>query len=162
MPSTKLQNAFQQSYALTSLGGVAGGIAGGVIVSFLGVGGAFVFDASSFLVAALCSNLIQTSTTPRRTEKATPIKPFSHWTRELFDGFRILFQIPVLFWLSIVAMLLNFGLAPLSVALPIFAKLGKGMPAWYLALLCQGCIGRGAIVRGTDSPTRRSMRERPS
>jgi MFS family permease len=144
VPSQKLQNAFQQSYALTSLGGVAGGIAGGVIVSWLGAGGAFAFDAFSFLVAALCSNLIRGSTTPRRKKRGPALKPLAYWSRELLDGFRILLRIPVLFWLSIVAMLINFGLAPLSVALPVFAKLARHMPAWYLGAM-ESSLALGAI-----------------
>lgn len=130
-----LQTAFQQSYALNSLGGVAGGIAGGLIVSFLGVGGAFVFDAATYLIAGFSSSLIQAFTTPRRKKRVSPLRTLAFWKGELFDGFRILFRIPVLFWLSVVAMLMNFGLAPLSVALPVFAKLGKDMPAWYLGAL---------------------------
>jgi len=130
-----LQTAFQQSFALTSIGGVAGGIAGGLIVSFWGVGGAFIFNAATYLTAGLSSNLIQASTTPRRKKQASAPRTLAFWKGELLDGFRILFRIPVLFWLSVVAMMINFGLAPLSVALPVFAKLGKDMSAWYLGAL---------------------------
>jgi MFS family permease len=63
----------------------------------------------------------------------------------LADGFRILFQIPVLFWLCLVAMMINVALAPLSVALPVFAKLGKNMPAWYLGGL-ESSLALGSIL----------------
>jgi len=124
---------------------VAGNIAGGVIVSVFGIFGAFLVGAASFLIAGLSSNLIEANTVPRRKRKGSPLKSMSHWKRELFDGFRILFKIPVLFWVSMSAMLVNFTQAPFWVAIPVFAKLAKGMPAWYLGAL-EGSIALGAIL----------------
>lgn len=130
----KWQKAFQQSYAVNSFGGVAGGLAGGVIVSVLGVFGAFLADAASFLIAGLSSNLIRANTVPKR-KKRIQTESLNHWKKELFDGFRILFKIPVLFWVCVLAMVINFTQAPLWVALPVFVKLAKNMPAWYLGAL---------------------------
>jgi DHA3 family macrolide efflux protein-like MFS transporter len=141
----KLQAAFQQTYALSSFGGVAGGIVGGLVVSVFGILGGFLTDAASFLIAGLSTNLIQANTVPRRKRKASPLKSMSHLKRELFDGFRLLFKIPVLFWTSMMAMLINFVQAPFWVALPLFVKLSKGMPAWYMGGL-ESSLALGTIV----------------
>ena len=148
VPKEKLQTALQRSYALSSLGGVAGGMAGGLIVSAVGIFGAFAVDAGSFLIGGLSSSLIQADTVPRREKRAPSRGAVRYWKGELFDGFRMLFRIPVLSWVAGIAMLINFALAPLSVALPVFAKLGKGMPAWYLGGL-ESSIALGAIVGST-------------
>jgi len=42
-------------------------------------------------------------------------------------------------------MLVNLALSPLSVVLPLFAKIGKDMPAWYLGAL-ESSIALGAIA----------------
>lgn len=140
----KWQTAFQQSYGINSFAGVAGGVVGGIIVSFFGVFAAIVTDAASFLIAGLSSNLIQANTVPRRKRKAQPLKSLTHWKKELFDGFRLLFKIQVLFWVAILAMLINLAQAPLWVALPVFVKLARNMPAWYLGAL-ESSIALGAI-----------------
>jgi MFS transporter, DHA3 family, macrolide efflux protein len=141
----KWQTAFQQSYGINSFGGVAGGVVGGIIVSVFGVFGAFLTDSASFLIAGLSSNLIQANTVPQRKRKAQSVKSLSHWKAELFDGFRLLFKIQVLFWLAILAMLVNLAQAPLWVALPVFVKLARNMPAWYLGAL-ESSIALGAIA----------------
>lgn len=141
----KWQTAFQQSYGINSFAGVAGGMVGGIIVSVFGVFGAILTDAASFLIAGLSSNLIQANTVPRRKRKTPPIKSLSHWKAEFFDGFRLFFKIQVLFWLAILAMLINLAQAPLWVALPVFVKLARSMPAWYLGAL-ESSIALGAIA----------------
>jgi DHA3 family macrolide efflux protein-like MFS transporter len=139
----KLQVAFQQTYALTSFGGVAGGIVGGLVVSVFGILGGFLTDAASFLIAVLSTNLIRANTIPKR--KASPLKSMSHLKKELFDGFRLLFKIPVLFWASMMAMLINFVQAPFWVALPVFVKLGKNMSPWYMGGL-ESSLALGTIA----------------
>ncbi len=141
----KLQIALQQSQAIMSFGGIIGGIAGGIIVSFLGIFGAFLIDALSFLVAGFSSSLIKANTIPKRNRSVFSTKSLSHWKKELFDGFRILFKIPVLFWICMSAMVTNFAFSPLSVVLPMFAKIGKNMPPWYLGGL-NSSVALGAII----------------
>jgi len=141
----KLQAAFQQTYSLTSMGGVGGGIVGGLVVSVFGILGGFITDALSFLIAGFSTNLIRANTIPKRKKRTSPIKSVSHLKKELFDGFRLLFKIPVLFWVSLMAMLINFVQAPFWVALPLFVKMAKGMPAWYMGGL-ESSLALGTIV----------------
>ena len=122
----KMQVAFQQTYALSSFGGVAGGIVGGLVVSTFGILGGFLTDAATFLIAGLSTNLIRANTVPRRKRKASPFKSMTHLKTELFDGFKLLFRIPVLFWAAMMAMLINFVEAPFWVALPLFCQNVQG------------------------------------
>lgn len=137
-----LQKAMRQTHAVDSLGRVAGGILGGVVVSFVGVFGAFVFDALSYLISAGSCLAIAASTRP---ERSAAVSPRGRWIEDLVEGFRLLHRIPVLFWLCVVAMFMNLALSPLAVILPVLAKEARGMPAWFLGGL-ESSISLGAIV----------------
>lgn len=141
----KIQIAMQQSQAVNSLGSIAGGILGGVIVSAFGVLGAFLVDAASYLIAGYCTLSIQASTKPTSSAASKEGSALGRWGKELLGGFQILYRIPVLFWICIVAMFMNLALSPLGVVLPILAKEARNMPAWYLGGL-ESSIGMGAIV----------------
>lgn len=136
-----LQKAMRQTHAVDSLARVAGGIIGGVVVSFAGVFGAFLADALSYLASAAACLAIAASTQPQGTAGRTPLK---RWGGDLVEGFRLLYRIPVLFWLCIVAMFMNLALSPLAVILPVLAKEARGMPAWFLGGL-ESSISLGAI-----------------
>jgi MFS family permease len=137
-----LQKAMRQTHAVDSLARVVGGILGGVVVSFVGVFGAFLADAISYLASAVSCLAIAASTRP---ERAGGGMARSRWSHDLIEGFRLLYRIPVLFWLCIVAMFMNLALSPLAVILPVLAKQARHMPAWFLGGL-ESSIGLGAIV----------------
>jgi MFS family permease len=137
-----LQKAMRQTHAVDSLARVAGGILGGVVVSFVGVFGAFLADAISYLASALSCLAIAASTRPERAGGGVAR---GRWSDELIEGFRLLYRIPVLFWLCIVAMFMNLALSPLAVILPVLAKQARNMPAWFLGGL-ESSISLGAIV----------------
>ncbi len=141
----KLQVAMQQSQAINSLGNILGGILGGVVVSFVGVFGAFLIDSVSYLVAGFFTAFIQADTKPKRIVSPKLGNALNRWTVELFDGFRILYRLPVLFWICIIAMFMNLALSPLGVILPVLAKEARDMPAWYLGSL-ESSIGLGAVI----------------
>ena len=135
-----LQDALRMTRAADSFARVAGGILGGIIVSLAGVLGAFYIDALSYLVSGLSCLAISASTRPERRSAAG-----GRWRDELVDGFRMLYRIPVLFWLCIVAMFMNLALSPLAVILPVLAKQSRGLPAWFLGAL-ESSISLGAIL----------------
>jgi MFS family permease len=72
----------------------------------------------------------------------------ARWMLDLTRGFQFLYAVRVLFALALVAMLLNFFLAPLFVVLPVLVKQGRGLPPWYLGAL-ESSMGAGAIVGAT-------------
>lgn len=156
--------AMRQTHAIASIGLVAGGALGGILVTWIGVEGAFLLNAACFFIAALATWGIRADTTPGNREGGrTPIAldevgpgkvkralpslspVLRSWWGELQEGFALLYRIPVLFWLSMVAMGLNFVLNPLSVALPVLAKEGRGLPPWFLGAL-EASIGAGSVL----------------
>ncbi|MGZ6441643.1 MAG: MFS transporter, partial [Pseudobdellovibrionaceae bacterium] len=58
VPRESLQLASQQTQAINSFAGIIGGIIGGVAVSTIGVLGAFLIDAFSYLAAATLASMI--------------------------------------------------------------------------------------------------------
>ncbi|PYR33698.1 MAG: hypothetical protein DMF90_19910 [Acidobacteria bacterium] len=146
----KLNRAFQQSQAIASAGAIVGGLTGGALVGFLGVPGAFAIDAISFFVGAATAQLIRADTRPGGTSAAFGAdgsggSALTRWTVDLKRGFRFLYAVRVLFVMALVAMLVNFLLAPMFVVLPVLVKLGRGLPPWYLGALESG-MGAGAIL----------------
>jgi MFS family permease len=139
----ELQTALRQTHAIDSLAGVAGGILGGIVVSFVGIFGAFFADAVSYLVSAGSCLAISASTRPERAGGGRTSG--KRWGDELAEGFRLLYRIPVLFWLCVVAMFMNLALSPLAVILPVLAKQARAMPAWFLGGL-ESSISLGAIA----------------
>jgi MFS family permease len=141
----KLQSAMQQSQAVNSFAGIIGGILGGAIISFSGVLGAFLFDSISFVIATIATNAIKSNTIPLRAEPDSGFNAFKKWKNDLFDGFKILYKMPVMFWICIIAMLMNLSLSPLGIVLPVLTKESRNMPAWFLGAL-ESSISLGAIV----------------
>jgi DHA3 family macrolide efflux protein-like MFS transporter len=140
--SENLTRAFQQSQAIASAGAILGGVIGGALVSLLGVPGAFAIDATSFLIGAATAQLVRADTRPAGVARAVPSdlareSAVARWMLDLTRGFRFLYAVRLLFALALVAMLVNFVLAPLFVVLPVLVKEGRGLPPWYLVLLCQ-------------------------
>lgn len=140
-----LQLASQQTQAIDSMAGILGGVVGGVVVTTLGVFGAFLIDTFSYLGAAFLTGKIRANTKPERKAIDQTTSAFQSWKNDLAGGFRVLYRAPVLFWFCVVAMLMNFTLAPMSVVLPVLAKMGQDMPPWFLGAL-ETSISLGAIV----------------
>jgi MFS family permease len=141
----KLQIAAQQTQAISSFAGIVGGIAGGVLVSTIGVFGAFAIDAASYLIAAYSTLRIKANTTPARASETKAGSSLINWFNELTSGFKVLFRIPVLFWICMVAMFMNLAMSPLGIILPVLTKESRNMPAWFLGAL-ESSISLGAIV----------------
>jgi MFS family permease len=137
-----LQTAVRTSESMQAIGRVGGGIIGGVIVSTAGVGAAFLVDGISFSVAVIATFLI--SPTSRHASPASPATA-RHLAQELADGFRMTARIPVLLWLCVAIAVFNLVLNPMQVLLPTYAKLERGMPAWFLGGL-ESAMGAGILV----------------
>lgn len=146
-----LPKAMQQSQAISAAGGVAGGLAGGLIVTALGVGGAFLLDAISFLASAVAAALIRTNTLPMKNAIQQSSSALKSWSTQFTGGIRTLFRIRLLVWLGILVMMLNFIFAPIQVVLPILVKMQRGLPPWFLgALESSASFGMicGAVIIG--------------
>ena len=141
-----LQKAVRTSESLRAIGRVVGGIVAGLLISWTGVGAAFTLDAASFGIAAMATAAIldpqrSARNSSRTMESLHPIRAFIH---ELRGGFQVIHRIPVLLWLCIAIVVFNLVLSPMQILLPTYAKLSKGMPAWFLGGL-ESCLGSGII-----------------
>lgn len=77
----------------------------GVVFAFFGVIGAIVIDLATFVVA-FSVILMVSIPKPRKTEDGAKLSG-SFW-QEMFGGFRFLWDRPVLFWVVMCVMLVNF------------------------------------------------------
>lgn len=141
-----LQNAVRTAESLRAVGRVVGGIVAGLLISWTGVGAAFALDAASFGIAAMATAAILDPQRNARSfsptiESQHPVRAF---IRELRGGFQVIHRIPVLLWLCVAIVVFNLVLSPMQVLLPTYAKLSKGMPAWFLGGL-ESCLGSGII-----------------
>ena len=140
----QLSIAIQQSQAINAVGSIIGGIAGGFLVTLIGMTGAFTVNALSFLASATAVLFIKAKTAPEPKE-STGNPPLKDWFNDLKDGFKYLYKIKVLFWIGIVSMFLNFFLSPMGIILPYLAKESRNMPPWFLGAL-ESSVSAGAII----------------
>ncbi|MGB0452628.1 MAG: MFS transporter [Bacteriovoracaceae bacterium] len=143
-----LFHAMRHSQIITSLGAIIGSATGGLIVAFLGVGEAFILDASTFFIASLLAAFMKVKTTSSASKKPV-LKSFkiSSFAEEIIDGLRVLFKLPTLFGLSLVAMFINFSISPLVIVLPVLIKSDLNHDSWVYGLTQAG-QGIGAILGG--------------
>ena len=146
VPPDALQGAVRMSQSVHAIGRVAGGVVAGLLVSTVGVGWTLMLDAGSFAVAVLMTAAIvgPAGGTARRGSKEPADHPTSFIT-ELRDGFAAVHRVTLLFWLSIAIAFFNLLLSPMQVLLPTYAKVTRGMPAWFLGGL-ESSLGVGIIV----------------
>jgi len=137
-----LHGAVRTSQSMQAIGRVLGGVAGGLVVSMAGVGAAFVLDAVSFGAATLMTAAIGSSAL---VWKGSAVDRKSSFINELTDGFRVIQRVPLLLWLCGAIALFNFILSPMQVLLPTYAKVTKGMPAWFFGGL-EASLGAGIIA----------------
>jgi len=140
-----LQRAVRMSESLQAIGRVFGGIVAGLLVTWVGVGSAFVVDAVSFALAALATAAIlerwrsgEATESGRSSSEAT-------FFRQLRGGFHVIHRVPILFWLCVAITFFNLVLNPMFVLIPTYAKLTKGMPAWFLGGL-ESSMGAGIVL----------------
>lgn len=148
-----LHEATSKTFTINSIAQVLGGALGGIFVSSVGVKGAFIIDAGSFFLALCFTALIKSNTNPLANEghKSDLNHPLKRWFFDLQNGLKALYKIKVLFWLSIIAMITNFALAPIALVLPYLANITFKMSASYLGLT-ESLLSIGAVIGGILTP----------
>ena len=142
VPDEALHGAVRTSQSLQAIGRVLGGVIGGLLVSVAGVGPAFAVDALSFGVAVLLTAAIGSRALGWQATAAGSGRSF---ITELGDGFKVIQHVPLLLWLCGAIALFNLILSPMQVLLPTYAKVTKGMPAWFFGGL-EASLGAGIIA----------------
>jgi DHA3 family tetracycline resistance protein-like MFS transporter len=103
----------QMSFQLTQ--GLIGPAIGGFVVAAIGTAWSFGFDAASFFVSALCLSVMRSRSHDKKSGQS-PIE-------DAREGLRYVIKRHWLFFSIIGAALANFfGMAPLSVLLPLFVR----------------------------------------
>lgn len=145
VPHTVAPEHLQQANALlgstASVGMVVGPGIGALLVAVSGPGGAFLFDAATFLVSAVFLLRI------RGVAAAVPRAERRRFATELAEGFREVRRQSWLWWTVLVASLwLLLALAPVYVLGPIIAHAEmSGASSWAFIL---GAYGAGAVAGG--------------
>jgi DHA3 family tetracycline resistance protein-like MFS transporter len=103
----------QMSSQLTQ--GLLGPAIGGFVVAAIGTAWSFGFDAASFFISALCLSVMRSKSRARESSQS-PLE-------DAREGLRYVVTRPWLFYSILGAALANFfGMAPLSVLLPLFVR----------------------------------------
>ena len=134
-----------------------------------GVGWTLLLDAGSFAIAALMTAAIAGPArgAADRISADAAERQASSFVTELRSGFAAVHRVPLLLWLSIAIAFFNLLLSPMQVLLPTYAKVNKGMPAWFLGGL-ESSLGVGNIIGlgdrwpGKNTPPPIERRRRPS
>ncbi|HEY5265328.1 MAG TPA: MFS transporter [Acidimicrobiales bacterium] len=139
----------QMSYQLTQ--GMLGPAIGGVVVAAIGTAWSFGIDAASFVVSALCLAAMRSKSQPKKSVQS-PLD-------DAREGLRYVVTRPWLFYSIIAAALANFfGMAPLSVLLPLFVRQTLHASALSLGMVfaAGGATGviASLIVARVGSPRR--------
>ena len=143
VPLEELRDAVRQGQALMSLGEIAGGLIGGMVVSVLGAGAAFVLDALSYFAAAATAGAIRTRTGTAKEWDARG-QFLGTWVRDIRAGFSVVLGLPPLVGLICVSVLSNLLLAPISMEWAVLIKETKNLPPWFLGALTSS-FSLGAI-----------------
>ncbi len=134
---------------------IVGPALGGALVVLPGVGiaGACFVDALSFGAGVIGLAIMRIP----RADNAARNGKRSMW-QDLRDGLRYLFGFRTLVLILLMAMVLNFAMAPVGVVLPILVKdnLGLGAEAFGVLMSAFGAGAvAGSLVVGVWAPTRR-------
>ncbi|MBI3914187.1 MAG: MFS transporter [Chloroflexi bacterium] len=155
VPRDSLTAATALSQLTMQVAQVFGPLLGGILIALpaVGIAGVCYLNAASFLIGALGIAFIQM---PAATNGAR--KTNNSMLTDLRDGLRYLFGFRALVIILLLAMVLNFSLAPLQVLMPIHAQnaLGQGSEGFGLLLTMLGVgMVAGSIFVGVWSPNRR-------
>ena len=147
VPVEYFRDAVAKTRMLGSISSIIGGILGGVVVTYMGIGMAFILDALSFLAGGVAALLISHSTvtkllmTGERARKGI----FSRWKQDFISNLGFAWKLKITLYMLLMLMFLNLLLSQFSILMPILAKQVQNMPAWYLGAM-ETSMGVGSII----------------
>lgn len=141
MKAVKLKNIISSVSLL-----IGPGLAG-LLISIFGVSITLTLDLVSYLIACAMISLIKKDTNPIIDLSCYSFRGYIiNWAIKTYDGFIAVFKIKTEFYLSIVAMIINFSLFPFfTILLPIFVKVDLKMDPWFVGVL-DTCFGFGILL----------------
>jgi len=139
-----LSAAIERSTFIVSVGSLAGGLVGGIALNYVGVMGAFVINAVSFLVAAAASFYMRPMVLPA-PHSGRAGGALKAWTQQLKAGFSVVFNIPLQLWLCVLLAFINLAASPLNMALPALVKDSHNLSPGFIGVL-NSAMGAGTIL----------------
>ncbi|GMQ59699.1 MFS transporter [Vallitalea sediminicola] len=138
------EESISQAVALDSMvlqvSNLLGAFLGGVAIYAVGIKGAFIFNASSFVVSLLIILFIHTDLSVKKD-----ITVINNFKDELVQGFKYIISTKPLFALIIFFLIFNFFVSPIALFIPLIVKFViKEEPNW-LAIL-EGSIAFGSVI----------------
>ncbi|MFL1528347.1 MFS transporter [Pseudomonas sp. O230] len=131
--------AFRSKAIMSSLATLIGPVIAGGLISGLGISMALGVDLLAIVLAArlVSSAVVKQSASNLMTESRISL---------ILSGFRIAYRIKIEFYLSILAMIVNFALFPFfAILVPLYVKDILSLPVWYVGLL-DSAFGLGILV----------------
>jgi len=146
VPARHYHAAVAQTKLLSSISSILGGVFGGVAVTCIGIGGAFIFDGLSFIVGGVAAALISQNTIPQQDINMSKMQnAFSQWKKDFCSGMVFIWELRVILYISLMLMTINLLLSPLAIILPIMVRTIQKMPPWYFGVL-ETSVGAGALM----------------
>ncbi|BBM83124.1 MFS transporter [Candidatus Uabimicrobium amorphum] len=146
VPKEHTQKAMATGSLINSIGFILGAILGGILVAFVGIPVTLLLNALSFLIAAILTSIIRQTSQSFVNKDKEYKKLVAKWFRNVGDGVRAMWKIPLEMYSGVLVMIVNFFLTSfLVVILPSYVERGLGMPAWYFGAL-QASFGLGIFL----------------
>lgn len=140
--------ALQQGQAIHATSNIVGGVIAGVLVSVIGVSGAYFIDASSYFFSIIIILMIKSKTTSDldTSNESDMMLSFANkrnyvsktcfyffnivhkWWKEFSQGIRQFAKIKNILLIVFLDIMLELVMAPIDIILPVFTKLHKKLP----------------------------------
>ncbi|QUH31223.1 MFS transporter [Vallitalea guaymasensis] len=137
------EESISQAVALDSMvlqvSNLLGAFLGGVVIYAVGIKGAFIFNALSFIVSLVIILFIHTNLS---VKKSTMAKNFR---QEFGQGFKYILSIKPLFALIIFFLIFNFFVSPIAIFIPLIVKFVINEQSNWLAIL-EGAVALGSVI----------------
>jgi MFS family permease len=141
VPVPRVSDAMRIRSMFQSLSLLFGATLAGTLISVTGISTTLVGTAVALLSSTLIVAILETPLERSRADLAT-----ASWWRRMTSGFAVVLRIRTELGLALVAMVLNFALAPFFTALlPAYVKQVIGYPAWFVGVL-DAAFGVGLLV----------------
>jgi MFS family permease len=135
----KITDGMNITDRINSTMSILGGVAGGTLVTLLGISNSFVFLTSCIFIAFVLCFFIRY----KITKSSSPVK--NNWFCDIRDGFLYTINNRVVCGFFLYSLIIGVALAPMIISFPYLIKEIGGLPPFFVGLLMSS-MGLGVIV----------------
>lgn len=140
--TSKVSIAFRSKSMMSSLAILISPAVAGGLISYSGISAALTVS----LTAAICATLLVKNIPPHTASIELQKKSSLNRVGMIISGFTIVYRVRVEFFLSILAMAVNFSLYPFfAILVPLYVTALLKLPVWYIGLL-DSFFGLGILL----------------